>query len=204
MLYLIFVRLTGWMALPARPAASKDAALLMLRQEVAVLRRQNPKPTLDWADRAMLAALTRLLPKPLRMNRLLTPDTLPRWHRQLIRWRWTYPHRHGHPPADARLAALTGQMARENPSWGYQRIQDELQGLGIHVSAPAVRRVLRRLRIPPTSQRGRSAWRQFLRTQAATMLACDSFARRAARSPCAACTCSSSWRWAPVMSMSWA
>jgi hypothetical protein len=89
MLYLIFVRLAGWMALLARSSASKDAELLVLRQEVAVLRRQNPKPKLDWADRTMLAALARLLPGPLRMNRLVT---LLRWHRRLIRWRWTYPH----------------------------------------------------------------------------------------------------------------
>src|SRR5512142_141221 len=92
MLYLIFVRLTGWMVLPARSSASKDAELLVLRQEVAVLRRQNPKPKLDWADRAVLAALARLLRRPLRMSRLVTPDTLLRWHRRLVRWRWTYPH----------------------------------------------------------------------------------------------------------------
>jgi putative transposase len=175
MLYLIFVRLTGWMALLARDAASKDAELLVLRQEVAVLRRQNPRPKLDWADRAVLAALTRLLPRPLRMSRLVTPDTLLRWHRRLIRWRWTYPHRSGRPPVDARLAALIEQMARENPGWGYKRIQGELLGLGIRVGASTVRRVLRRLRIPPAPQRSRTAWRQFLRTQASTMLACDFF-----------------------------
>jgi putative transposase len=87
MLYLVFVRLTGWMALLARSAASKDAELLVLRQEVAVLRRQNPKPKLDWADRMVIAALARLLPRPLRMSRLVTPDTLLRWHRRLVRWR---------------------------------------------------------------------------------------------------------------------
>jgi hypothetical protein len=76
MLYLIFVRLAGWMALLARSSASKDADLLVLRQELAVLRRQNPRPKLDWADRAMLAALARLLPRPLRLSRLVTPDTL--------------------------------------------------------------------------------------------------------------------------------
>ena len=172
---MIFVRLTGWMALLARDAASKDAGLLVLRQEVAVLRRQNPRPKVDWADRAVLAALTRLLPRPLRMSRLVTPDTLLRWHRRLIRWRWTYPHRSGRPPVDARLAALIEQMARENPGWGYKRIQGELLGLGIRVGASTVRRVLRRLRIPPAPQRSRTAWRQFLRTQASTMLACDFF-----------------------------
>jgi transposase InsO family protein len=175
MLYLVFIRLTGWMALLARSAASKDAELLVLRQEVAVLRRRNPKPKLDWADRAVLAALARLLPKPLRLSRLVTPDTLLRWHRQLIRRHWIYPHRCGRPPIDAKLAALIEQIARENPAWGYQRIQGELLGLGIRVSASTVRRVLRRLRTPPAPQRSRSTWRQFLRTQASTMLACDFF-----------------------------
>jgi putative transposase len=175
MLYLVFVRLTGWMVLLAGSAASKDAELLVLRQEVAVLRRQHPKPKLDWADRAVLAALARLLPGPLRRSRLVAPDTLLRWHRRLVRWRWTYPRRGGRPPADPRIAALAGQMARENPGWGYKRIQGELLGLGIRVGAATVRRVLRRLRIPPAPQRSRTSWRQFLRTQAPAMLACDFF-----------------------------
>ena len=132
--YLIFVRLTGWMAPLARTAASNDAELLVLRQEVAVLRRQNPRPKMDWADRAILAALARLLPSPLRLSRLVTPDTPLRWHRRLIRWHWTYPHRRGRPPIDTRLAVLTGQMARENLAWGYQRIQGELLGLVAEVS----------------------------------------------------------------------
>jgi putative transposase len=175
MLYLMFVRLTGWMALLSCSSASKDAELLVLRQEVAVLRRQNPKPKLDWADRAVLAALARLLPRPLRMCRLVMPDTLLGWHRRLIRWRWTYPRRGGRPLVDAKLVVLIEQMARENPGWGYKRIQGELQGLGIRVGASTVRRVLKRLRIPPAPQRSRTTWRQFLRTQAATMLACDFF-----------------------------
>ena len=152
----MFVRLTGWIALLARSAASKDAELLVLRQEVAVLRRQHPKPRLDWADRAILSALARLLPGPLRMSRVVTPDTLLRWHRRLIRWHWTYPHQVGRPPVDAKLAVLIEQMARENPGWGYKRMQGELLGLGIRVSASTVRRVLKRLRTTPAPRRSRS------------------------------------------------
>jgi putative transposase len=115
MLYLIFVRLAGWMALLARSAASKDAELLVLRDEVAVLRRQDPRPRLDWAGRMVLAGLARLLSRPLRMSRMVTPDTLLGWHRRLVRWRWTHPHKSGRPPVGAKLAALIEQMARENP-----------------------------------------------------------------------------------------
>jgi putative transposase len=175
MLYLMFVRLTGWMALLARSAASKDAELLVLRHEVAVLRRQNSRPRLDWADRPVLAALARLLSRPQRAVRLVTPETLLRWHRRLVRWRWTYPPKGGRPPVDAKVVELIGQMARENPGWGYKRIQGELLGLGYRVGASTVRRVLRRLRIPPAPQRDRTTWRQFLRSQAVTMLACDFF-----------------------------
>jgi putative transposase len=173
--YLMFIRLTGWIVLLARSSASKDAELLVLRHEVAVLRRQRPKPKLEWADRAVLAALARLLPRQLRAARLVTPATLLRWHRRLVRWRWTYPRTGGRPPVAARIAMLIEQMARENPGWGYQRIQGELLGLGHQVGASTVRRVLKRLRTPPAPQRDRTTWRQFLQTQAGTMLACDFF-----------------------------
>jgi putative transposase len=186
MLCLIFVRLTGWMALLARSAASKDGGLLVLRREVAVLRRRNPEPEVDWAGRAVLAALAWLLPGQLRMSRLVTPGTLLRWHRRLVRWRWACPRKGGRPPVDARLAALIGQLARENPGWGCQRIRGELPGVGYQAGASTVRRVLRRLRIAPAPQRSRATWRQFLRSQASTMLACDFF-----HVDCGACACSS-------------
>jgi hypothetical protein len=127
----MFVRLAAWMALLARSPASEDAGLLVLRQAVPVLRRQQPRARRDWADRAVVAALSRLLPRSLRMSRLVTPDTLLRWHRRMVRWHWTYPHRGGRPPAGARIAVLIEQMARDNPGWGCKRIQGELPGLGI-------------------------------------------------------------------------
>jgi len=176
MLYLVFVRLTGWMALLARSTASKDAELLVLRQEVAVLRRQNPKPKLDWADRIVIAALARLLPRPLRMSRLVTPDTLLRWHRRVVARKWTYPHRTGRPPVSAEIAALIERLATENNGWGYQRIQGELLKLGHRVSASTIRRVLKARKILSAPKRQTdTTWRQFLHAQAATMLATDFF-----------------------------
>ena len=113
LLYLVFVRLCGWLALLSRSSASKDAELLVLRHEVAVLRRANCRPRLDWADRAVLAALIRLMPARLRMHRLITPGTVLRWHRRLVTRKWTCPNRTGRPPVSAEIATLIKQLATE-------------------------------------------------------------------------------------------
>ena len=168
------VRLSGWLALLARSSASKDAELLVLRNEVAVLRRTNPKPPLDWADRAPFSALCRHLPHALVTRRLVTPATILRWHRRLVARKWTDPHRTGRPTIDPDIAELIGQLARRNPTWGYQRIQGELVKVGRRVGASTIQRVLKNLRIPPAPTRAdHTTWRQLLRAQAATMLACD-------------------------------
>jgi putative transposase len=176
LLYLVFVRLRGWLVLLGRSSAAKDAELLVLRHEIGVLRRASPRPRLDWADRAVLAALIRLLPARLRSHRLVTPGTVLRWHRRLIARKRTYPHRTGRPPAGAEITALIERLATENKSWGYKRIQGELLKVGHQVSASTIRRILRALKIPPAPRRDTdTTWRQFLHAQAATMLAVDFF-----------------------------
>jgi transposase InsO family protein len=176
LLYLIFVRLCSWLVLLGRSSASKDVEVLVLRHEVAVLRRGNPRPRLDWADRTVLAALIRLLPQTLRAHRLVTPGTVLRWHRRLVRTKWTYPNHTGRPPVSAEITALIERLATENSTWGYQRIQGELLKFGHRVGASTIRRVLKALHIPPAPKRHTdTTWRQFLHAQAATMLATDFF-----------------------------
>src|SRR6266568_3802478 len=142
LLYLIFIRVC-WLVLLGRSSASKNAELLVLRHEVALLRRTHPRPRLDWADRAILATLIRLLPTRLRMHRLATPGTVLRWHRRLATRKWTYPHRTGRPPVSAEIAALIERLATENNGWGYQRIRGELLKLGHWVGASTIRRGLK-------------------------------------------------------------
>jgi len=176
LVYLILIGLLSWLALFGRSASSKDLELLVLRHEVAVLRRTNPRPRLDWADRALFAALIRHLPSVVRAHRLVTPATVLRWHRRLVAKKWTYPNPGGRPPVDDTIAALIERLAHESPSWGYQRIQGELLKLGHRVGASTIRRILKLRRIPPAPLRATdTSWRRFLRAQASTMLAVDFF-----------------------------
>ncbi|WP_090067083.1 integrase core domain-containing protein [Lentzea flaviverrucosa] len=176
LLYLVLVRLGGWLVLLGRSSAAKDVELLVLRHEVAVLRRGNRRPRLDWADRAVLPALTRRLPVWLRQHRLVSPGTVLRWHRRLVAKKWTYSNRSGRPRVDETVVTLIERMARENAGWGYRCIQGELLKLGHRTAASTVRRVLKRLQIPPSPTRDTdTSRRRFLRAQAASMLTCNFF-----------------------------
>jgi putative transposase len=174
--YLALCRLIQLVVLLCRSERSKEVEILLLRHELAILRRQRRRAPVRPVDRAILAALARALPRSAWAGLSVRPATLLRWHRQLVRRRWTYLHgRPGRPPLDRRVEALVVQLARENPGWGYRRIVGELRGLGICLSATSVRTILIRHGLPPAPQRNEHSWRDFLRRHAATTLACDFF-----------------------------
>jgi putative transposase len=177
LLYLIFRQILAWLGLLARSAQSKNTEILVLRHEVAVLRRQVHRPRLSWADRAVFAALTGLLSRVCRLHRIVTPATILRWHRDLVKQRWTQPRRHrrGGRRTASELRRLVLRLAAENPSWGYRRIHGELAGLGYQIGASTVWSILKRAGIDPAPRRDGPSWRQFLRVQARGILATDFF-----------------------------
>ena len=168
----------GWLALLARSDRAKDAEILILRHQVAVLQRQVKNPRLSWTDRAVLAALARLLPRSqlCQLRLIISPRTLLRWHADLVRRRWTCPRRSpGRPRTAASVRALVLEMARDNPSWGYRRIHGELVGLGHKLAPSTVWQILKDADIDPAPTRSGQSWRAFLDAQAKTILAADFF-----------------------------
>jgi len=176
LVYLLLRQILQMLTQLARNGCAKDVELLVLRHQVAVLRRQVHRPDLQPADRVVLAALSRLLPRPQWSAFFVTPATLLRWHRQLIARHWTYPHaRPGRPPIDRQLRSLVLRLAAENPTWGHRRVQGELGRLGYQIAASTVWKILHQAGIDPAPRRAGPTWKQFLTTQAHTILACDFF-----------------------------
>ena len=176
--YLVVLRVFGWLALLARSDRAKDAEILILRHQVAVLQRQVKAPRLSWADRAVMAALARLLPRGQlgQLRLIVSPRTLLRWHARLVRRHWTYPRRAPGRPGTARpVRALVLEMARDNPGWGYRRIHGELAGLGYKLAPSTVWQILKDAGVDPAPRRSGPTWRAFLETQAKTILAVDFF-----------------------------
>ena len=174
LIYQMLSKLLSWIVLRSRSDTSKEIELLVLRHQLAVLRRQTRRPRLTWADRALIAALTRLLPTPQRLGLLITPATILRWHRQLVARRWTtQPARPGRPAIPAGVRALVVRLATENTTWGYRRVHGELAGLGYQIGASTVWKILNGVGIEPAPRRAGPSWTEFLRAQAHAILACD-------------------------------
>jgi putative transposase len=174
-LYWSLRRLLELVLLRRRSEREKEVEILLLRHQLRVLRRQVARPEPTQSDRALLAAFSRVLPRQVwRRSAFVTPATLLRWHRELVARRWTYPHRRpGRPRTHDELRELVLRLARENPAWGYRRIQGELVGLGIKLAASTVWTILREAGIEPAPKRYEQSWTDFLGRQAASILECD-------------------------------
>jgi putative transposase len=176
LVYLLLRQILQMLTQLARDGGAKDVELLVLRHQLAVLRRQVHRPDLQPTDRVVLAALSRLLPRPQWPAFFVTPATLLRWHRQLLARHWTYPHAQpGRPPVDREIRELVLRLATENPTWGHRRVQGELARLGHQLAASTVWKILHRAGVDPAPRRTGPTWKQFLTAQAHTILACDFF-----------------------------
>ncbi len=179
--FLLITRVTTWLRLSRREEAWQSAEILILRHQLAVLQRRQPRrPDLNWADRALLAAVLSVIPNAKRqgLRLLVTPDTALRWHRDIARRRWAASAkrgRSGRPAIRRNIKALVLRLTRENPEWGYRRIHGELAGLGVTVAASTIWEILRTNGIDPAPRRTGPTWAQFLRSQAEAILACDFF-----------------------------
>jgi putative transposase len=179
--FLLITRMTSPLQLSRREEAWKTEEILLLRHQLAVLQRQQPRrPNLYWADRALLATLHSVIPKARRhgVRLLVTPDAILRWHRDIIRRRWaarSKQGRTGRPATRRNIKALVLRLARENPGWGYRRIHGELAGLGVKIAASTAWEILKNAGIDPAPRRTGPAWSLFLRSQAEAILACDFF-----------------------------
>ena len=179
--FLLITRVAAGLRLSRREEMWKTAEILILRHQLSVLQHRQPRrPKLEWADRALLAALLGVIPKVRRqgLRLLITPDTIARWHRDIVRRRWAARSacgRTGRPATRRNIRALVRRLARENPNWGYRRIHGELAGLGIKVAASTVWEILKASGIDPGRRQTGLAWSQFLRSRADAILACDFF-----------------------------
>ena len=180
-MFLLTTRLTAWLRLARREETWKTAEILLLRHQLAVLQRRQPRrPRLDWADRALIASLLAVIPKARRhgLRLLVSPDTILRWHRDIVGRRWaarSIRGKTGRPATRRNIRALVLRLARENPGWGYRRIHGELAGLGVRISASTVWEILKKAGIDPAPRRTGPTWSLFLRSQAEAILACDFF-----------------------------
>jgi transposase len=179
--FLLITRTASWLRLSQREETWKIAEILLLRHQLAVLQRRQPRrPDLDWADRALHATLLAVIPKVRHygLRLLVSPDTIVRWHRDIVRRRWaarSIRGKTGRPATRRNINALVLRLARENTDWGYRRIHGELAGLGVKIAASTVREILKNAGIHPAPRRAGATWRQFLRSQAEAILACDFF-----------------------------